>query len=154
MQALEQAPVTTCSSLATRPDCGSCPHLPGATPLVEEIRQLRTQVHLYQNGLQLSSQQDIEVLLSETVAILSTELGGNERSLAFLATGRRSATWLAPVWRMIRPKPAETLRRGCRQPARVVCSNGSAADTDAAAAISARCGSTPAGDNGMQGHSS
>jgi diguanylate cyclase (GGDEF)-like protein len=53
--------------------------------LVEEIRQLRTQVHLYQTGLQLSSQQDIEVLLSETVAILRAELGGNVRSLAFLA---------------------------------------------------------------------
>ena len=53
--------------------------------LVEEIHQLRTQVHLYQTGLQLSSQQDIEVLLSETVAILRNELGGNVRSLAFLA---------------------------------------------------------------------
>jgi diguanylate cyclase (GGDEF)-like protein len=50
-----------------------------------EIRRLRAQVHLYQTGLQLSSQQDIEILLSEAVAILRTELGSNVRSLAFLA---------------------------------------------------------------------
>ena len=53
--------------------------------MVEEIRQLRTQVHLYQTGLQLSSQQEIEILLGEAVAILRNELGGNVRSLAFLA---------------------------------------------------------------------
>jgi len=53
--------------------------------LGEEIRRLRTQVHLYQTGRRLSSQQDIDLLLSETSAVLRAELGGNVRSLAFLA---------------------------------------------------------------------
>jgi diguanylate cyclase (GGDEF)-like protein len=88
MQALEQGVrdylLKPCDPAKLRHTVRSCLE---QRRLVEEIRRLRTQVHLFQTGRQLSSQQDIEVLLSETVAVLRAELGGNVRSLAFLANG-------------------------------------------------------------------
>lgn len=53
--------------------------------LREEIGRVREQLRLYQKGLRLASQQDLDLLLSETLATLHAELKVAARSLAFLA---------------------------------------------------------------------
>lgn len=52
----------------------------------EEARLLRSQILLYQKGQQLSSQLDVDTLLQESLELLVQEVGGNVRSLAFLAS--------------------------------------------------------------------